>query len=237
MADLDLVIADSSLRNPRSTLGISLLSIALAILSTAVAVGQERAAVERVTVPIKVLRYAQRLVSKYDTDGDGDLSAAESSLMNGTPEQADENRDGLISVQEMAQHVARYGYGRQIRLKPAIAEYLIRFSSSLDAGDAPQDKSLIRSALPKPAATAGETENKSGAGYKRFSVAPSRIPAGLPKWFIDSDHDGDLQLSLSEYAPQATAEERKKFAEYDSNRDGLVTAWELLGIPVMPRPR
>ena len=109
MADMDLIMAGSGSRNPRSTLGISLLSIALAVVSTAVVAGQERAAVERVTIPIKVLRYAQRLVGKYDTDGDGDLSATESSLMNGTPERADENEDGLISLQEMAQHVARYG--------------------------------------------------------------------------------------------------------------------------------
>jgi hypothetical protein len=197
----------------------------------------------RIAIPIKVLRYAQRLLDQYDRDGDNALNREEAGRMQGEPSQADEDSDGQITVQEMAEHIARYGHGRKIRLMPTAAEYLIQFPSTLN----PDADEL---AAGEPAAASGSSDQPDSAGspdrvpdrssapgFKRFTVPRSRIPEGLPAWFLDRDQDGDCQLTFQEFSPQATAQDRQEFSGYDVNRDGLVTAWEFLGIPFKPRAR
>jgi hypothetical protein len=198
---------------------------------------QQPPAVKTTAVPIKVLRYAQALVDKYDADGDRKLTADEYREMQGNPEDVDTDQDGAITVDEMARHVARYGQGRRIRLMPSAAEYLIRFRSGLDLAAGPAE-AHSGAAEEIPTGTAEEPEGASKkSSYKRFYVPPARLPAGLPKWFEMRDQDGDMQLTFAEFAPKPTSQQRQEFAEYDANRDGLITAWEMMGVPARPRPR
>jgi hypothetical protein len=48
----------------------------------------------------------------------------------------------------------------------------------------------------------------------------------LPEWFLERDADGDGQLTLAEFAPQATAAQVAQFRQMDLNQDGVVTAVE-----------
>jgi hypothetical protein len=85
---------------------------------------------------------------------------------------------------------------------------------------APTDRASPPSASVQPAPPARRDA--------KFHLSAKRLPPGLPDWFLRRDLDGDGQLILSEFAPQATAAERREFARYDLNSDGVVTPQEYL---------
>ncbi len=75
----------------------------------------------------------------------------------------------------------------------------------------------------------GKEDAQDRSSERKYYVAPSRFPAGLPDWFKKCDGDGDGQLTLAEYAELGSASADKDFARYDRNQDGLVTPHEVLG--------
>jgi Ca2+-binding EF-hand superfamily protein len=79
---------------------------------------------------------------------------------------------------------------------------------------------------PAPSALPAVTP-RTAAG-QRFFVPPARRLAGAPPWFIARDLDGDGQLTLSEFAPQATQADIEEFNRYDTNHDGVITVDEVL---------
>jgi hypothetical protein len=178
-----------------------------------------------VPVPIKVLRYAEHLLEKYDLDKDGMLHSQEWSSMQGNPMAADANGDGLIDRQELSLHIARYGQHRRIRLTPGVVD-LLEFRSLLN----PEVTSGAGIGLaPEPTSAA------MPAGSRRFVPAGSRLPPGLPAWFSQRDRDGDGQLSLAEFI--ADGAEFAEFAAYDRNGDGRLTAAECVRGPAdAPEP-
>lgn len=167
-------------------------------------------------VTSKLLRYAERIVGKYDTNDDRRLEAAEYSAMRGRPELADQNRDGAISVDEFAQHVADFAAGRRIRLitpTGAIAEQTAAVASvPTSASPAP------------PGASAADPASLAERRRMKF-FAP--LPPGVPAWFVERDADGDAQLTLAEFSPRLRSAEIAEFNKHDSNGDGLLTAAEL----------
>ncbi|MBN2022508.1 MAG: hypothetical protein JW809_06905 [Pirellulales bacterium] len=184
-------------------------------------------------VPAKVLRYAQRMISSYDTNADARLVPDEWARMKGSPRAIDRDGDGAITVAEMAQYVANFGRRRKVRLL------------STPADDAAANQPLLRPAAPIPegGATQGESvgESRGPAGLvfdpptprepgqdRRFHVPPERRPAGLPDWFNARDANGDGQLTMAEFAPKATQADRADFARYDADGDGLLTPDECL---------
>jgi hypothetical protein len=86
--------------------------------------------------------------------------------------------------------------------------------------------------------TAGRSEaNRSSSGALRrggsrskdeaiFQVAPSRLAAGAPSWFLELDKDGDGQLTLSEFAAEPTGQAISEFRRLDWNNDGVITLEE-----------
>jgi hypothetical protein len=190
-------------------------------------------------IPVKVLRYAGHLVEKYDADGDGRLQPEEWKQMDGNPAAADRDGDGLIAVEELARHIADYGAVRRIRLMPSAAEAAERFPSLLSEGLAASG----------PAGRSGQTVARSPDGSgddlaetpaidapgvaspRRFTVNPSRLPPGLPAWFLRLDSDGDGQLTQSEFAPTGSPAALQEFDTYDHNRDGIMTAKEAAAGP------
>lgn len=157
-------------------------------------------------VPVKVVRYAESVIARYDQNGDRRLGAAEWGAMRGEPASIDTDGDGQISVAEYARHVVEYARRRRIRLMPAFPT-----SSSLP--------SLL-----------GVTEKEPTAAdavplERRFAAPRDRL-AGVPDWFLSRDADGDGQLTLAEYAPQHNASALAEFARYDRNGDGVVTPQE-----------
>jgi len=175
-------------------------------------------------VPAKVLRYCQRLMHKYDADGDGRLSAREWGRMRGAPQRADFDADGLITVEEFSQHVTDYARQRNIRfvappwLEPRQTPPLLQ---PVTPSEVPtQPRSTVESRQDDPAAPGDPSPRR------KFYVSPKRLPGGLPNWFLAQDVDGDGQLNLAEFAPQPTPARLDQFARYDANGDGFVTAEE-----------
>jgi hypothetical protein len=174
----------------------------------------------KVPLAAKIVRYATRVVAKYDANANGWLEQDEWRLMGGKPQSADGNGDRLITVEEFAQYVANYSQRRRIRLRSPGPEIQFVFpllqshhdAVSLRQQDAAPDEPPVTRQPPKP----------------RFHVAPSQLPEGLPKWFVDRDRDGDGQLSLHEFTAQTPRADTSLFQRADANGDGLLTARECM---------
>lgn len=191
-------------------------------------------------VPMKIARYAQRVVRQYDQNGDGRLQPAEYQAMAGQPGRADADRDGIITPDEFARYVADYADSHKLRLSPLAGQPAI-VTSLFTPAEASEATGNARPV--KPEALDGPAEGPS-AGVSRaadqkapdkgpkarrqtkFYVSPKRLPAGLPEWFLQRDQDGDGQLTLAEFAPKPTPAQLVDFARMDLNRDGIVTARE-----------
>lgn len=192
-------------------------------------------------VPMKIVRYAQRVVRQHDVDGDGLLQAREYQAMAGQPTRADADRDGVITPDEFARYVAEYADSHPLRLwtaagQPALLASL--FTPAEASGGGAAESPANKPASPGAAAKNPAAEVSQGAaqeapeasaearGHTKFYISPKRLPAGLPDWFLQRDQDGDGQLTLAEFAPKPTPAQLAEFARMDANRDGLVTARE-----------
>lgn len=186
------------------------------------------------TIPVKVYRYAGHLVEKYDADGDGRLQPVEWQRMDGNPAVADGDGDGVIEVEELSRYIADYGAVRRIRLMPSMAQAAERFPSLLSEGlvtGGPADRSgqsTARSADEPSGDPAGSpaSDSPSLPSQRRFTVNPSRLPPGLPAWFLRLDSDGDGQLTQSEFTPTGSPAALLEFDAFDHNGDGIMTAKE-----------
>jgi len=187
-------------------------------------------------IPAKVRRYAEHLLRRYDTNGDGQLQPNEWGKMHGHPETADANGDRVITLDELTRHIAAFGQNRRVRLaSPVIGGDAATVSDTETRGqketgsDGPSPNGPEDAKKTAPSGT--ESEPGPGAPPKRdttFFVPRSRLPAGLPEWFLRRDTNGDGQLSLSEFAPNPTQADLEEFARYDRNGDGFITAQEYL---------
>jgi len=206
-----------------------------------VAVSGAAAEPERQTdsvVPAKVWRYAERWVARSDADGDGELTAKEWPQSAGGLGAVDANQDGQVTVDELAQHIADFGRHRKIRLMPSSVGGLVPLPSLLPPGVAgakgsatPGEEERSQSPDDGPPETTDEakSDSRERSGDRKYFVSPSRLPPGLPDWFLKRDADGDGQLTLAEYSESGSASADKEFASYDRNRDGLITPREVVG--------
>jgi hypothetical protein len=213
-----------------------------------IALGETPPEVDRVT-PLKIMRYAQRLLEKYDSNRDGQLQQSEWSRMSHDPRTADANRDGTIGEDELARYIADYGRHRQLRLmeRPAPGDAVlppllhpvtesaadesiaaVQTAAATGANRAETPQSSDGGATDEAAPGSDGPQRERARRDTRFFVAPTQLPQGLPKWFGERDADGDGQLSIAEFAPKASNSDFKQFARYDLNGDGLLTADEYL---------
>jgi len=66
-------------------------------------------------IPIKLLRYTEHLISKYDTNANGRLEFDEwYGKMPGKPQVIDLNGDGVLTLDEIATHIEKFSRGRTI---------------------------------------------------------------------------------------------------------------------------
>ncbi len=189
-------------------------------------------------IPAKVRRYAERLLQRYDKNRDGRLQADEWSKMHGHPEAADGNRDGAITPDELTSYIGAFGRNRRVGLANPLLGWEPRSEPQSQAAGA--QGSRPERAAPdgvegKNGTPSAETGLQPTAGAQppratTFHVPKSRLPAGLPDWFLRRDLDGDGQLSLAEYAPSSMPADLEQFARYDGNGDGFITARECLGV-------
>jgi hypothetical protein len=186
-------------------------------------------------VPAKVRRYAERLLQRYDKNKDGRLQADEWSKMHGRPETADGNHDGAITLDELTAFIGAFGRNRRVGPENPIPDRDSTSESTAHAADAhgsrPERVAPYGAEGGNRAPSAESGEQPAVGSPPRattFHVPKSRVPAGLPDWFLRRDLDGDGQLSLAEYAPGATPADIEQFASHDRNGDGFITARECL---------
>lgn len=168
-------------------------------------------------VSAKILRYAQRVIAKHDRNRDGSLTAEEWKSMHGRPASIDADQDGQITLKEYSQHIAEYGRWRQIRL--------------FTPGPETEGQPSPDSGQPQEGTTASPTDDKALRRNRKFYVADSRLPKGLPRTFLVRDLNGDGQLTLAEFAPKGLSADLERFKKLDANLDNVVTAREFMRGP------
>jgi hypothetical protein len=65
-------------------------------------------------ISVKLVRYGNRLLERYDENADGKLQKEEWTKMQGAPQTIDFDGDFVLTVQEIVRHVALYGMHRSI---------------------------------------------------------------------------------------------------------------------------
>jgi hypothetical protein len=194
-------------------------------------------------IPAKLRRYAQRVVKRFDRNGSGALEASEWAAMPGDPRKIDLNHDGVITVDELAGYLAGYARSHPLHDEETAWRHLPQPPAVIFQPVTPAENPPAKPAEPNGTPSAGEPEPapsaKAGAAEKgraaeelrrsrKYYVAPSALPPGLPDWFIERDTNGDGQLTLDEFAPDGSAAQRRLFAEYDQNGDGVITPDEVM---------
>jgi len=167
--------------------------------------------VRPIATTLKIQRYAQRIIRRYDTNGDGRLQADEWHGMHGDPASIDRNADGVITLEEFSQHVARFARSAP-RLTPRVEPVAVAGNTQAAPGDVP---------------TSAGGPSSPGKRARRFFVSPARLPQGLPEWFAAADRNGDSQLDLAEFTT-ARQTESGSFTRLDLDGDGLITPRELI---------
>lgn len=161
----------------------------------------------------KIRSLAEAIVRKYDKNGDGRLDKDEWPAQGKWGTFTDANRSGGSSIGQ-----------------PELISYLTDLSR----------RSQLSLDLPDSAATSGTSDParpKSG----RFLTAKERLPKDFPpslSWFLElADEDG--QVTMATYAANRSPEEAvARFAQYDLNHDGIITAAECLKVEKQqPGPR
>ena len=164
----------------------------------------------------KVVRYAERLVGQYDENQDGQLSEAEWQPFGESFRVSDLDRDGVITTDEVARRIAAYARRRTLHSMPLSAPTPAEIAAA-------SPTTAPSSATTNGSATAATAQARAA---RRYFVPTTRMPSGLPEWFVERDLDGDGQLTLAEFAPGGRPEESLDFESFDENRDGVITSLE-----------
>jgi Ca2+-binding EF-hand superfamily protein len=142
---------------------------------------------------------------------DGPVPGAEAEFRR-----CDRNNDGLLDYDEMDE---------------ALRAERDRWDANQDGFiDLGEFKAYLRARRRLERETAGQpaprpAEEKRPAKARRAPPADD-LPAKLPDWFREYDHDGDGQIGLYEWI--AAGQPLARFREMDDNRDGFLTPDEVL---------
>ncbi len=162
-------------------------------------------------------RMLQMMFGRYDRNGNGVLEKDEWGSFRSDPSGYDTNHDGKITREEFAAAMAtRFGGG--------------------GGGEGEGDRSRWYSRRegeegpPKAGETPTEGEAATAGSKKsyRFRSAAERLGKyeGLPEWFARADANGDGQVKMAEYSTSWTDQVVADFAQFDLNKDGIVTPSE-----------
>jgi hypothetical protein len=174
----------------------------------------------------KVVRYAETLIRRYDTDGDGQLSEPEWASLGESLRVSDLDRDGFITADEFARRIMAYGRRRSLHFVPLASSPL--GVSGAPVGSRNEQKSADASVRVADGTVPSGAERDATNVAKRYFVPATRLPTGLADWFLESDADGDGQVTTAELAKGASAETITQFSALDTNGDGVITASESL---------
>lgn len=146
-------------------------------------------------------RLARSLLYQNDKNKNGRLERSEWSRLKGKPGNSDMNKDGVLTVDELAGHLQGYG------------------SRESNLGD----DSTVRSRRVR----VSSNRERTGKSYRALTPH-ERLPEGLPDWFFEKDENFDGQISMREFEPEMSTATVEKFRRLDLNRDGFIVAKEYL---------
>jgi hypothetical protein len=194
--------------------------------------------------PAKAYRYARALIERHDRNADGKLQKDEWSPPPGLSKRRDVHADQEITVEELVRRMMVYGAQRRLQpgwLPPSSEPEPAPAEKESDEFAKEQVETPPVSPKERPADGPRTTipslaPEVTPRRPKRFHLPPSRIPPGLPDWFLSRDADGDGQLTLSEYASGGTATAQLEFSRFDLNGDGVLTPQEYLKVNKPAKP-
>ena len=162
----------------------------------------------------KIRTWAEGMVRQHDKNKNGVLDRDEWSELRAEHREADADKDGKITVDELVLKLQAYTTSSSTASNSS--------SSSNKSGSGSDKKwgwgSRSSSSSTKP------SERKD---YKLLS-AIDRLPKGLPDWFLRNDADADGQIAMVEYAVTWTDATAAEFQKYDLDGDGFITPAEVL---------
>ena len=204
----------------------------------------------------KVLRYAEHLINKHDTNSNGRLEFDEWHGKITDGQVIDLNGNGVISLDEIARYIEQFSRWRTIHnpypLQQILANRVIPEQIKSDGIFRPlslptttrkisetqsidEQPSLTEEELAESVQQEDDT-NENGDENEPFqgSVPASQTrkyaapTQGLPPWFVQRDTNGDGQVSLYEFAaPQFSNQSLAFFGRLDRNGDGFIAPDEL----------
>ncbi len=147
----------------------------------------------------KYEKYAESLVSQYDTDKDGKLSSDETKKMRRPPAGADADKDGFITKDELVGSLSNTS-------KPSTPAAKSDSKAS-DSG---------RSRSPRSRESSGSESRPSSRG-------------GSSSSFDSLDENADRQIQMHEFSKKWDDKTVDEFYEKDKNGDGVITSQEWSG--------
>ena len=170
---------------------------------------------ETPSIPVEEsdIREAESRMKSYDKNNDQFLD--ENELKEGrwsdSPMQYDKNRDGKLSLQELATRYARRRTSRSDQEQPKRDQ-----ASSSRKRDRGTDRG------------GDEKKEEKNPFDKTATYRVSESKAGLPEWFSKKDANQDNQVSMSEFASKWDQDAIEDFGRFDSNHDAYITIKECL---------
>jgi hypothetical protein len=157
----------------------------------------------------RIRGFAEAMIRQHDKNQNGRLERSEWSELRSYQKEADRNRDGVITVDEMAGRIDKFQR---------------------------QDDSQSRSSHGSSHASYPSAARRTAADRKsyRFRLPTERLPDGLPSWFTEKDADADGQVAMAEYARFWTDAQAREFTRLDLNDDGFITPKECLAAEAAP---
>ncbi len=150
-------------------------------------------------------REASETMRRYDRNNNGFVDKNElSSRFSGNPMDFDRNRDGKLSLDELAVRYARRREGNEEAKKEKKREDRRERKADVEVPDV-------------------------YGGRKSYRVGEARkSPEGVPGYFSDKDANGDGQVTMAEFTSEWDDEQVKAFFDSDFNRDGVITVDEAM---------
>jgi Ca2+-binding EF-hand superfamily protein len=179
---------------------------------------------------------------RYDANNSGAFERDEWSSFRTDPSEADKNRDGRITRDELTEWMAaRFGGsgGPGGASGSSMSSGGVRGPSggfgSRDESSREGDqrggwfgsRGSSRGGDPNVPARSGDNSAEQRKSF-RFASPTERLPSGLPDWFARCDADSDGQVRMSEFASQWSTATVAEFLRFDLNGDGLITPEECL---------
>jgi hypothetical protein len=174
--------------------------------------------------------YAKGLVKQYDKNGDSMLQADERKDLRGRPAEADLDKDGVITIDELVMHLSSTApaAGSTSASTPSSQSGSSGSgggnSSHRDGDRRTGDSDGGKRVYTGSAGVVASKEEDKRRTY-RFSTAADRLPKVLPSFF-SRDANGDGQVSMNEYSRTWSKSTVAEFRKYDRNDDGIITPKE-----------